>query len=85
MTKYMYVIFDSKARLFSNPFYTVSDIVALRDFKRAANDKNSDIYHSPDDYELHLLGQFNDETGEITLVPRQYIQTASFLRNFDGE
>lgn len=38
---------------------------ALRSFRQACNDPNTPINANPTDYELHVLANYNDQTGQI--------------------
>lgn len=62
----IYSIKDTKVG-FMNPFYSHNDGTAVRDFTNAANEPNKNVINTnPEDKELWLLGEFNDQTGEIT-------------------
>lgn len=61
-------VFDDKVGAFSQPFMSVNRQAALRDFQRAVEDQNLDLFHFPDDYVLFELGEFDDESGLITAV-----------------
>lgn len=63
----MYVIRDSKAT-FDLPFTQHTHGEAERTFRQMANDKQSKIMHSPEDYDLYYLGDYNQETGTITAL-----------------
>lgn len=76
MTKYMFVVFDNKSRLYSSPFFSVRKETAVRDFLRAAQSPESEIYHSPSDYDVFLIGQYDDETAGITLTHPEFIANA---------
>ncbi|AXH75077.1 MAG: nonstructural protein [Microviridae sp.] len=65
MIKYLYSIYDNKAKAFSNPFTSVNDHTAVRDFQRAATDPNSDICRFPEDYTLFQIASFNDENAVL--------------------
>lgn len=43
---------------------------AIRSFRQAVNDPQTPIHGNPTDYELYLIGRFDDEKGTIT--PPQY-------------
>lgn len=85
MIKEVFMVRDTRAGVYSNPFVSIRREIALRDFGRAANDGQSEIYHYPDDFALYYCGTFNDESGKIDWCEPEYIQTASFLRKFDPE
>lgn len=65
MEKLLFTVFDSKSRVFSNPFTSANLLTAQRDFERAANDKNSDICLFPNDYTLYEIGKFDDTLGIV--------------------
>lgn len=65
MQKQMFSIYDSKAKVFSNPFTSINTATAVRDFQRAASDPHSDISRFPEDYTLFDLATFDDVTGVI--------------------
>jgi len=65
MLKYVYSIYDSKARTYSNPFITVHPDVAVRDFTRAVNDPQLDLFKFSGDFTLVQLGTFDDEIAVI--------------------
>lgn len=60
-----YSIYDSKAKVFSTPFFAVNDLVALRSFMAAANDPALQICRHAEDFTLFFVGEFNDELGEL--------------------
>lgn len=77
MIKSIYVVFDSKTKLFGMPFMSVNQGAAIRDFEYAANDRNNDIGRYPTDFGLYFLGTFCDETAKYeTLDQVQHIVSA---------
>lgn len=62
-------VYDSKSKVFGSPFVSVNQDVAKRDFSRAVNDPNSQLFHNPEDFNLFILADFDDESGQI--APRQ--------------
>lgn len=62
----VFSVFDSKAKLFSHPFYCLNSGVAVRSFEQAVNDSNGDFGRWPSDYTLFELGEFDDDTGFIS-------------------
>lgn len=52
---------------------------AIRSFKQAVNDPQTPISINPTDYELHEIGSFDDQTGQI--IPRA--KTEVFARGED--
>ncbi len=63
MRTQVFSIFDSKAQLFLQPFYSQTTGTALRSFYEAANDENHVFSKHAGDYTLFHLGEFNEETG----------------------
>lgn len=61
----MYTVYDSKAKVFLQPFLAQSDEIALRNFAYAANDKGTDIGRFPTDFSLHCIGTFCDESAML--------------------
>lgn len=77
----MFVVFDNKAELYSSPFFSVRRESAVRDFLRAAQSDESEIYHAPADYDLYCIGTYEDETATVTPWPqREFINNAYVLR-----
>lgn len=65
MKSFLYGVRDKVAGTFGSPFMAVNDDVAKRQFAFAFKDERSLLASSPSDYELHLLGCFDQETGII--------------------
>lgn len=78
--KVMCSVFDSKAQLFSAPFVSHSRITAVRDFEGAVRDAGSGINKFPQDYQLYLLGSWDEESGQIDQreVPELLVRGDSF-------
>lgn len=87
MNKYIFVVYDNKSELYSSPFFSVRKESAVRDFQRAAQSPESEIYHTPADYDLYCLGTYEDETAEIKTFPkREFITNAYVLvKQIEGE
>lgn len=62
----VYSVYDCKARVFGNPFYLMNDDVAMRSVARGVNDSNTQFFHSPQDFQLRMIGSFDDANGVIT-------------------
>lgn len=67
MLKKIFSVYDSKAKLFSTPFYSHNDKTAQRDFARAVNDPQSELSKFSEDYSLMELGEFEDDTGAFNI------------------
>lgn len=62
----IYSIKDTKIG-FMQPFYQSNDAVAVRAINNAVNAKEiNNINQNADDMELWKLGEFDDQTGQIT-------------------
>lgn len=61
----IYCIKDTKSG-YMNPFYLQNDEIAIRSFKKAANETQSNAVNDfPEDKELWYLGTFDSDTGKI--------------------
>ena len=69
---------DRAADVFNRPFFVPHRNVAIRDFtdevNRAATDNQ--LNKHPDDFDLYLLGEFNDNTGEFSISTPQVLVRA---------
>lgn len=56
---------DRAVDAFSAPFYSQSVGSAIRSFTDEINrgDANNNMFRHPDDFDLYLLGEFDDATG----------------------
>ncbi|AXH77266.1 MAG: nonstructural protein [Microviridae sp.] len=63
--KKCFSVYDSKAQVFSNPFFSLTTMTALRDFQSAALDSNTQIAQYPEDFVLYEIGAFDDEKGTL--------------------
>jgi len=61
----IFAIKDSAAGTYSNPFIQRTRAEALRSFTHTAKDAQGRIAKSPGDYDLFLLGFYDEETGSI--------------------
>lgn len=62
----MYAVYDRKATVFARPFCSPNDAMAKRSFEAAKLDSNTELSKFPQDFGLYLLGEFDDDSGEIT-------------------
>lgn len=58
--------YDSKAGVYSTPFFQPTVNTGMRAFSDAANTPDHSINKHPEDYCLFLLGDWDDETGVFT-------------------
>jgi hypothetical protein len=77
MIKVVCSVFDAKAGLYSNPFYSVNVAVATRDFNHACTDPNSGLAQHPEDFSLYVVANFDDESGLfVPNVPPLFVANA---------
>lgn len=67
MITYVYVTYDSKAGLYSRPFYAPKRGIALRTFQDIAGDKEHPISRHPADYTLFEIAEFDDLKGVVEM------------------
>lgn len=82
MIRQMYAVRDTGARLYGNPFFSVRDEVAVRDFSQAVNDPQSAMYHAPEDFALYWLGSFDDESGDFVCAEPKRLCLALSVRKY---
>ncbi|WNK13077.1 MAG: nonstructural protein [Microvirus sp.] len=63
----VFSIRDRAIDTFAQPFYAASVGHAVRSFTDAVNreDKDSNLYMHPDDFDLYSVGEFDDEFGRF--------------------
>lgn len=63
-------IYDKAADAYSKPAAMPAKGVAIRAFSDEINraDPNNALYNHPDDYELYVLGEWEDSTGEFKIL-----------------
>lgn len=79
MTYDLYSIRDHYSS-FGTPFSHLNSNTAKRYFARLVNTSDGDIAFSPGDYDLYLIGRFNDESGLVSVVnPAEFVCNGSEL------
>lgn len=63
----IFTVLDVKANAFANPFYAQNVGVAIRMLTDTAKNPESMIAMHPGDYQLWLIGEWDDHTGEINV------------------
>lgn len=61
----VFAVYDSKARSFAQPFFSISIETAMRMFKDICEDQNSFLFKHAEDFSLFHLGSFDDDTGQF--------------------
>lgn len=78
----IYTIFDTKAKIYNKPFHQVNEAVALRTATDLANDSNSEIAKSPEDYILFYLGNYDDQSAQFELCePKSICKFHELVKN----
>jgi len=75
---------DRAAEVFNRPFFVPHRNVAIRDFTDEVNRAAADnqLNKHPDDFDLYLLGEFNDNTGEFSIsVPQVLVRAKDVLQS----
>lgn len=69
MKMHVYSVYDTKAKVFSQPNFLLNKGVALRAWEQAANDPQNSISQNPGDYTMFEIGTWDDEKGEFQNHP----------------
>ena len=62
----MFVIYDSKAVCYFQPWFLTTKAMAIRGFSDCVNQDGHNFCLHPEDYTLFCIGHFDDQTAEIT-------------------
>ncbi len=65
MNKQLYTIYDIKAQVHNNPMVQNNNAEAMRTFANLVNDEVTFINKHPEDYQLCVVGEWDEYTGEI--------------------
>ena len=78
----IFAMYDTKANFYLQPFPETSTIAALRGFEVAVNEGKSTFNRFPDDFCLHELADFDQQTGVITVhaVPQNLGSARTVLK-----
>lgn len=86
MKTYMYCIYDKKGQIYEPPRHCINMKTAQRMFYVIFGQKNSMYNRFPTDYEVYLVGEFDDNTCLITPVnPRFMWNGAELIKEKDIE
>ncbi len=61
----MYAVHDTKAAAYLQPWFQTTDALAMRNFADCVNDKNHNFGRHPEDYNLFLLAEFDDQNANL--------------------
>lgn len=81
--KSVYSIRDTKVSVYHVPFYAENEIMAIRSIQSHMSNGESFLSQYAPDYELYLLGQFDDVIGKFIMLdhPKFIISCASIQMN----
>lgn len=65
---FIVAVYDRSAEAFARPAFFQTEALALRHFVNEVNRAQDDnpLWTNPTDFELHVLGKFDDESGLLT-------------------
>lgn len=66
----VFSIFDEKASVFSQPFFSTHNGTALRSFSDLVGEPGNNVSKHPADFKLYLLGEFDDNSGVLLSKPQ---------------
>lgn len=67
MRKFVFSVFDSKAEFFMQPFFAVTQAVAIREFSTICRDGTHLFGLHPEDFTLFELGVFDEKTAAFEM------------------
>jgi hypothetical protein len=76
--KVLVSVYDKVACLYFPVMTEINLEVAVRNFREGAR-KNPQIGAFPSDYELHHVGYFDDETGQVLPVSSNVLETGNHI------
>lgn len=76
--KVLVSVYDKIACLYFPVMTEINLEVAVRNFREGAR-KNPQIGAFPSDYELHHVGYFDDETGQVLPVSSNVLETGNHI------
>lgn len=78
----VFTVRDSKAEIYSPPFYSKTHGEAERNFRELANDQKSMVSKYPQDFDLYFLGTYDDSVGKMDILDTpQHVVKAANLSN----
>lgn len=73
----VYAIQDVKAGHYATPFFMASNGLAIRAFSDLVKDQQSTLSRHPDDFKLFLIGEYDDNSGELISTKPEFLANAS--------
>lgn len=69
MIQKVYTVYDSKAEAYLNPFHMNTNGEALRAWKAAVKDPQTNFNKFPSDFTLFEIGTYDSNTGSYEMFP----------------
>lgn len=66
-----FALYDTKTGVYHPPFFLSHEAAAIRLVYDLGTDQKSPIARHPLDYHLHLIGAFDDQTGQLVSSGRE--------------
>ena len=78
----IYSVYDDAAKAFLQPFFAVTDGLAIRSFTEAVNDPNTSLSKYPSQFTLFQIGEYEDSDARISIpsTPRSMGLAVEFVR-----
>lgn len=70
-------MYDKKSGIYARPFAAITKADAMRAFADIALDKTHPIGKHPEDYDLYVVGDFDDNTGIVTYLQMEHLAGAN--------
>lgn len=80
----IYSVRDSKAQAFHKPFLLQNDAVMKRAMKNLATDPESDLCKNSEDYDVYLIGEFDERDGTINAIVPEHVISLTMLKEADN-
>lgn len=83
MIYFAYSVQDKAAGTFNAPFYAQTDAVAIRQFRNVILDQSHQFGMNPEDYDLYIVGIFDDQKGSIMEKGPEKVVTGIEIANIE--
>lgn len=72
----IFAIYDKKLGSYSIPFFSLTPGAASRSFLDACRDPRTDLAKHPEDFSLHQIGTYDQDSGACTAMPPEHVCNA---------
>lgn len=77
MRKFIYAVQDIKVKAYLSPFFMRTHEEAIRSFADACRNSETQFNTHPEDFNLHVVGEWNEEVGAIEGITPMLLASAS--------